>query len=446
MISHQVSPALLPSRITVLLLMAGGFCCPMSKWVLSQGYLSYSDLFFFAALTSHITNTLANPRAVSISIFLIVAALILALSGIIDTFIDSQYSYPLNSGKLVFSMTLFPLIITLIAGVDSAITEKLLVAWLAGGTFSALIAFASSHEISILGFYDSLSAKGARAEGLAYHANAFAYACALLVPVAVYFWGQKPRLMVRLLVLISLSLLLYGIYSSGSRGSLLAMLTAMLAWPLLKMRGSVRPQTLLALMGLALVAVFFVVLGAEYFTHAFPRFTESAIGRLLGLSSSAAGSNVGREQYIHGGWERFSESPVFGSGYFWLRGAHMHILGIMDAAGLFGLSGLIFWGVAISCAVLKLRKIRHANVSSAGFDALFILTVSGLINWLVGGAFQPALLDRNGYILIGILFALDANTRHQIAIKTGLKSQTVASNVVASLQSPILSSHHFRHT
>jgi O-antigen ligase len=396
-----------PSLITIILLMAGAFCCPMSAWTLFQGYLSYSDALFLAALVMHSTRLLTNPKAVNFSIFLLTSAVIIIISGLITSMIDSPASDPTNAAKLFFSMILLPVLIAIIVGADKAIIEKLLIAWLAGGVFNALVAYASSHGVSVFGFYDKAYAMTGRSMGLSYHSNALGYSAALLIPVTAYFWSRTSYLILHIILLMSLFLLLFALTSSGSRASLLALLFGLL--PLINLiRRDRWPFIFLALLGLTLAALLFVS-ALVLFDFEMPAyFKESAISRLLGLTSSAAGSDIGRQSYIERSFALFFDAPLFGAGYWWLRGAHMHILGIMNAGGLFGLSGLILWWTAVFFAE------RRVSTSTSN-RALWALVVSGLVVWLINGAMQPNLLDREGYLLIGILFALDNPNKRKIA-------------------------------
>jgi len=407
----QAAASLTP---TMVLLMAGAFCCPMTSWNLYRGFLSYSDAFFLLAMFLLAPSGLRRWNEIGgAPALLLISGAMFALGGMVPFAIGSPDSDPINAAKLVFSLCIFPLLIMMVTRNSITQINRLLAAWLAGATLSAFVAFASARGVSIFGMFDPSSA-GGRASGLGYHPNALGYSSALLAPVAGYLMLQYRNPLQRLVLLGALGLLLYGLHASGSRASLLALMCGLLLPALRLVRRETVVALALVLLSLLSLLLLAVTIGTELELHGLlDRVRESAVGRLLGLSQSGWRSNSERMAYLAFSWEQFQNHPIFGAGYGWLRGAHMHVLAILHAGGLFGLSSLLLWLLALVNAAYRVRVTRPWPAGSGG-HALYITSLCGIIIWFVNGGLQPVLPDRNGYILAGVMLALDALARQRL--------------------------------
>lgn len=387
----------------------------MSTWNLLKGYLSYSDFFFLAALLLHAPRALRQWRQLGgAPVLLVVSGVLLTLSDMITYAIGAPQSEPINAAKLVFSLCVFPLLIVLVTAAGRRQIDLLLAAWLAGAVLSASVAFTSIRGIEIPGMYDAVAAAGGRASGLSYHPNGLGYTCALLIPVVGYLWGRTRRRLERLLLAAALLMLLYGLHTTGSRASLLALLSGLLLPVAGLLRRQIWPMLATALVGLIAAGLLAFTLILELNLEGIlDELRESAIGRALGLSLSSWHSNVARSTYIDFSWAQFLETPLFGAGYGWLRGAHIHALAILHSGGLFGLTAVLLWLLSLFNASHRISLVRR-RAGLAGYSALHVTAIAGVIVWFVNGALQPLLPDRNGYILIGVLFALDALARRRL--------------------------------
>lgn len=396
--------------VTLVLAMAGAFCCPMS-WSVFAGYLSISDAFFLAALASQARSGLRTLGELGgVPWLLIICGVLFAFSGLISFASDDAHAEPINAAKLIFSMTVFPVLLLLTVGTDLRRLDALLLAWVCGGALSAAVAIASRNGISLLGLYDTTSAIGGRAVGLAYHANVLGYTCALTAPVALYLTLRYTRWIAKAIMLTALLALLYGLYLCGSRASVLALALGGLYPVLSALFGRRLPLVLTAMLGIASAAALTYAALGEFDTLVSDDFRESALGRTLGLSTSAAGSNHERMVYIDYVWAAFLERPLLGDGYGWLRGAHVHVLAILHSGGMLGFSAFLCWVVAILLACQRVvAALGQASV--AAYRPLWLVIVTGLLIWLINGGLQPVLPDRNGYILVAALFSLDAHLR-----------------------------------
>lgn len=415
---------------TLIMAMAGAFCCPMA-WSVFAGYLSISDAFFLAALAGHARFDGRILGDVSGLPWLLASALLFACSGLIVWATGDMHAEPINAAKLIFSMTVFPLLLVLTVGTDLRRLNWVLLAWMAGGAFSAGVAVASRSGISLLGFHDPTAASGGRALGLAYHPNVLGYTCALIAPVALYMAIHHRRWMMKWIALVALATLIYGLHLSGSRASVLA-LGLGAAYPVLSsLLGRQSPLILTATFGLAgALALMYAILG-EFDTVMSDAFRESAIGRALGLSSTVAGSNYERRLYMEFAWEQFQENPIFGAGYGWLRGAHVHVLAILHSGGLLGFSAFLCWGMAVLLTCRRIAVGLGAAAAVSGRE-LWPVIVAGLLIWVINGALQPVLPDRNGYILIAALFTLEAHARRGRTLSLQLAAQDPGAALLGS--------------
>jgi len=390
------------------LLLAGAFCAPITTWNLGGGLLLISDALFIAALVSHAFAATKQLNAMGgVPVLLVVSGAMLAMSGMITYSIGEPYSAPLNAIKMVFSLCVFPMLIASIAYTGPEQTHRLLAAWITGATFSALVAVASRHGISILGFFDAAAASGWRARGLTYHSTVLGYTSALLIPVAVYMLRAASGAMMRLLFVGALAILLYALHLSGSRAALISLLLG-IAYPILRgMRLQTWFYVCFGILGIATLALLTVTL-----------LTELAVGRLLGLSSSAFNSNTERMIYIRYSWDQFLKYPIFGTGYELLRIAHMHVLGILHCGGIFGLFTFLLWLACVIAAHFRVTTATPQPQIAAWYRGLSRVVTAGLVIWFISGALHPLLMDRNGYVLIGVLFALDSHARRRLSLSS----------------------------
>lgn len=405
-----------PSVVTTTLFVTGVFCAPLTSWSLFNGLLLMSDALFLAALGTHATTGIKRLSTDGgVSILLIVSGMLLALSGLIVFALGTPNAEPVNAAKIVFSLCVFPVLIMSIVGTDRAQIHRMLAAWVAGGCLSALVAVASRHGISLLGFRDAAAAAGHRAEGLTYHSNLLGYSSALLIPVSIYLFRVTQRRMFQVLLIGAIAVLLYALQLTGSRSSVVSMLLG-LAYPLLRgLRLHTWLYLVLGMVGMLALALLAATLVLELDLHQITeRFEESAVGRLLGLSSSGYRSNSERLLYLQASWDHFVEAPLFGAGYGWLRLAHMHVLGILQCGGIFAFFAFLLWLIAIGAASFRVTRYMQVARSLPWPPALRSLVTSGLIIWFVSGALQPLILDRNGYLLVGLLFAMDAHARKRL--------------------------------
>jgi O-antigen ligase len=399
-------------RLALLLTIAGAFCPAIDWYVILPGVgdrFPLCDVFFLAAMLCAAPWALQGvARLGGVSLMPLAGAFLFLLSGMICFALAQPYAEPVIAAKLVFSLLLFPWLLVLVVHDARWKLDAVLAAWLAGVTLSALVAVASRNGVSILGLMDTHP--GSRAYGLSYHPNVLGYAAALTAPVALYFVMRYRQWHARLLALISLALVLTSIQLSGSRAAVLALASgvALASLGLIRMRHW--PVYLLVALGLTGIAMAVLVVLMETGLPVMDGIEDSAIGRILGLSASAGTSTSGRLLLMQTSWTAFLERPWFGNGYGHLRWAHLHFLAVLHAGGLLGLLAFLVWMTGIATASWRVGAHLQNDLDDRD-RMLWPIVFTGLVVWFVTNALQPLITDRNGYILVGVLFLLDARLR-----------------------------------
>lgn len=396
-------------KLSVLLLMGGTFCCSMDWQIPTPvGSLPYAHAFFLATLMCQAPWAAQGfARQGGISLLALAGSLLIVLSGMISVARGDAHADPGNTMRLFFALLILPLSLQLAFKDDWRRVDLVLGAWLAGATASALVAVASRYNIALFGFFDPESASGGRARGLSFVTNELGYIGALTAPVATYFVFRCGSSTGRILALGALALVISGIHLSGSRGSTLALAAGLGAAMLGRMRPRYLPITLLLTLAVVAASVLGYTVAKELDLPISARMEESALGRTLGLSPWTEHSDTGRRALLQFAWNGFLESPYFGQGWAYLHLAHFHLAAILHSGGLLGTAAFLTWltGVILCC-------VRVGFAVKAGNDPvarkLWLTSVVILVVWFVNGAVQPLTWDANGYIEVGVLFALDA--------------------------------------
>ena len=223
-------------------------------------------------------------------------------------------------------------------------------------------------------------ARDGRRAGLAEHPNVYGL-CALLACCLIPFLVMElPRTWRWVLAGPAGVVCLYGVWSSGSRAALAALIGVAVIFPVLAR--SV-PAALALLSAVAGVLVFSTQLLGE-------TSTGNALGRLLGAGSASL-SDVEREQLLEDVIDRFWNSPIIGNGMADVIAAHIIYLQI--AAGV-GVIGLFFYLIVLASTV------QPAAMLTPPFSLLAVPALA----YVVVGFVTPLLWDR--YIWVVMALAL----------------------------------------
>lgn len=395
-------------QLAFALIVAGAFCSPINWSVF--GRLPLADFFFILAFLLQAPFMVQGlARAYALPLLPLTGCMLFVVNSIINVAMASPYAAPLFVAKLLYSFYLFPLLLAYTLFWNLRKVDIMLAAWLAGAALTAFVALASSYHIPVFGYIDPYAASGVRARGLSYHANALGYTSALTAPVAIYLLACYRHILIRLFAFVALALVLYGIQASGSRSSLLGLVAGVLVLVLVPgfLRGNRLWLYLMVFLGLAATLLLGYAVARGLGLPIADSIASSAVGRLLGLSHGAIASTNLRIQIALRSWADFVANPLFGIGYGAIRIAQSNVLSILQSGGLLGLTAFLTWLSGLFAAGIRV-KVGLYHAVSAHYRLLWSVVVAGLVIWFVNTAFQPLLNDRNGYILVGVLFALNA--------------------------------------
>ena len=186
------------------------------------------------------------------------------------------------------------------------------------------------------------SVEGRRA-GLSEHPNVFGLTALLAVALIPFIFTQTPRAW-RWLPPVAGVVCLYGVWSSGSRGALAALIAVAVIYPVLA-------RSVLAGLGLLAGFATFLVFSTRLLGEA---SSDNALGRLLGAGSASA-SDQAREDLLHQALDQFLASPILGDGVANILAAHIIYLQIAAAMGVVGLAFylLVHWSTVSPIVLLS---------------------------------------------------------------------------------------------
>lgn len=381
------------------------FLCPANRWIVlpDQLAISWSDVFLFAAALASLIAMAGARLPFRVPLFIIISALLIGVSGLATAGNDADVSSLSNCVKLILSMSLVPVAAMWITRGRQQAIDRMLVFWLAGAVLSALVAVFGVYEVSFLGLRDPRDVISGRGSGLAYHPNSLGYASALLLFVTLYLYLTARVVFFRWLCLAGAVLLIWAIQTSGSRGAVLAVAIAALAWFPNPQHGRLTQRQLLILsVGFAGI----VALGLYIFLADRPfADVNSALGRMFSKLGDSEQSNSARKEVLRIGYEGFLSSPFVGQGYADIRGVHNFAIQMLYCGGLIGFLGALLWWSGMTAHWLRFRRGVNAGESRSDY-LLTRLILSVALVILVVTALQPLMTDRNGYMLFGMLLGL----------------------------------------
>jgi O-antigen ligase len=205
---------------------------------------------------------------------------------------------------------------------------------------------------------------GNRYDGLTDHPNAFGLSMLMalsLVPFALRLTSQRRQW----LVVLAAAICLYGMWISGSRAALVALVLLCLLYLVIEQSTG--------MLGLGLAGVVVVGLASSQLAAD----EDSAFGRLLG-GTTAGASDKQRVKALDGGIENFLSNPYFGSGLEHIREAHNIYVQVAASLGIFALAGFLLMVVTLAFALFIAPRPRHL----LGFPALAFAVVGPLTDIL----------------------------------------------------------------
>jgi O-antigen ligase len=234
---------------------------------------------------------------------------------------------------------------------------------------------------------------GQRYAGLSDHPNMLGMVCVISLPFVIYFMSRMRRTWIPGIAFIALSA---GLLASGSRGaqaiSLLTLVVAVLCLP--NNRTTIRAISLsISIMVAAGVVLLFTILAGSW--RLFVRFTGG------GDPYEAQRSNERRFALIEQAWTDWQKYPLFGAGIRHISEAHNVYLQLLAAGGVVLAAGILAY---FFCILRDCWRLSRHGIILARFLMISIAT------WLVLGAVENELVDRELYFTVGCVAALVATT------------------------------------
>jgi hypothetical protein len=290
----------------------------------------------------------------------------------------------------LIALAILPVLVRAVCLATDRSPQRIVWAWMAGAAISATIGLSDYLGITnvgetLIGYANT----SGRASGLASHANNLGFACAMAAPIAIHLMG-RGRAALSAASTTGLILLTLGAVVSGSRGSQVGCVLAVLAGLLLVPAGR---RVLPVFLWLGAVVTCLV---AWFRPGLFTGFSEVI---RFGQGSNSDESDVGRQLIAHQGVLDFQHNPVWGVGFEVLTQSHSIFLQLLAAGGVVLFGAMVYF---LGSALWTSFKLSRDGSVLAGFLGCSILI------WIAVGSIENQLTDRYLYVPIAALCALTA--------------------------------------
>jgi O-antigen ligase len=247
-------------------------------------------------------------------------------------------------------------------------------------TIAAAVGYVAGNVINVVASHIKGIAVDDRYSGLTTHPNVMGLCAALGFALGPFLFAAVGR-HYRWLVVIGTAVCFWGIWISGSRAALAAVLVLLAFYPLL---------TRSVYSALAVAAFGFL---SVYVVDWAQRNAESnALGRLLG-GGSASGSDDAREALAQVAIDQFWEHPVMGGGLASVMEAHSIYLQLLASIGIIGAAFFVIVMISLVRPLVELPKPYNFLAAPA-------------LTYALAGLVSPLLWDR--YIWCTLAFSLMA--------------------------------------
>lgn len=338
-------------------------------------FVSISDVFLLVGVGCLIPVLMG--RRWSLDPWFVAAVTGLSLTAILSSVLSDEPLASLNSVlRLVIGAMLLPIAFMI---------------WRPGASMAIVFAWAYllGNVANFLGSFTQGVGDGGRRIGFSTHPNIMGLCAMLAVGVAIVLWEVMPRFW-GVVALGAAALCAGGVWVSGSRAALLAMVAMLVLYPVV----SRSLLTAVALFGLSLPVVFVAaqaILAGE-------SSADNAFGRLLG-GGSATYSDQEREMLAAVARAEFEAHPVLGAGLADVYAAHNIYLQIVASVGVVGLAFFVAMLVAVLLRCLAI-------------DRRFVLLIVPCFGYVMIGAITTILWDRFVWCVLALPFLLPLLREH----------------------------------
>jgi hypothetical protein len=356
-----------PDRLGIGLVLLGMFLAPQNN--IRPGMstqVAWCDIAFalgFALLLPRILEHRGRVPGLFAGGALVLSVMTISSSIVAPRPIDSLWW----GAHLLAAGVLLPLLMTFI-GATGGERLRFAAAFVAGQVISTVVGLVQG------------SGESGRYQGTTYHPNFFAFGGILAVALTPYLF-QHARDNWRYAVVGAGLLSAWSISLSGSRGALIALIAMAIVYPLME-RSALSAYALLAVTFISIPLLRAVADNAGPY---------SAIGRILGKEKSIDGSDDARRTALSTGWERFTHSPIVGSGYSENLEIHNVPLQVAVAVGVIGLVGWLMMMAACLSPLVRLTEHRRMGYVAVAYLGMG-LTEPGLWDRVAWAPLSLALL------------------------------------------------------
>lgn len=337
--------------------------------VAAVSFVSLSDVFLLVGVGCLMPVVMG--RRWSLDPWFMAAVAGLSLTAILTSALSDEPLASLNSVlRLVIGAMLLPIAFMI---------------WRPGATMVVVFAWAYllGNAANFLASFTQGSGDGGRRIGFSTHPNIMGLCAMLAVGVAIVLWEVMPRFW-GVMALGAATLCAGGVWVSGSRAALLALVAMLVLYPVV----SRSVLTAVALFGLSLPVIF----AAAQAILAGENSADNAFGRLLG-GGSASYSDLDREMLADVARAEFEAHPVLGAGLADVYAAHNIYLQIVAAVGVVGLAFFI--------AMLASVLLRCLSI-----DRRFVLLILPCFGYVMIGVITTIIWDRFVWCVLALPFLL----------------------------------------
>lgn len=372
--------------------------------------ISYSDVFLIVGAFAVAITFIGQPRHFPVPSAVFVAALTLLISGLIG---HARFDDPNNLIELLKFLSAciaVPLITAWALGFSRRAINIAIACWVLGATASAGLAVINKWGYYPFDLYDERIRWTGRYAGLTLYPNILGLYSAFAATVLAAAARRRQTVFIRLVIISLIILHLYAIQLTGSRAAILGLMIGLFSVFFLwqsdqnKLRATIRA----ILWAILIVALW---TGAECL---WGDCSSSVIRRLLGDGSTARSDAI-RTSLQTAAWHDFWSNPIFGNGFSKIRDAHNLQLQILVAGGMLAFCGWLIYLSYFGLITFKAWRISYRSNKNASFA--IIAASSCFLCWLANGLFQPFILERNPYLVIGLLLAHQFYVRGTFAQK-----------------------------
>ena len=369
-------------------------------------YLMVGDIFFSLGIVASIFIALHKTKVRFSPIWIRTGTAILVLQILFGSFFVSDMVYEqINGIKFIISIFILPSVMCLLVDGKEERLVIIVEMMVIGAVLNALISVLQVLQIVPLTIGFSGEEWINRYSGFSPHPNHLGLHCAFAVPFVYLRCYRRSDLLGKEVFVIFISLLVSGIFLSGSRAAIVAFIMTIMVVSFFTSKKNFLNIILISISLYAFsqfisLSEVFSLVKTEKETNLF-----YGISRFVGASQDTEESDAMRKASTAQAIQDWSQSPLLGQGYSSIREAHNIYLQVMAAGGIIGLFGFLYilFGSVRSGLILYKKAGSHSVLGKISLCA-----TAGMLAYMTWGMVQNAIYDRFIYSILGIVAACES--------------------------------------